>query len=110
MPNSYTINIAVNEMGLDEKDKELIEFSVSCVRTMEASGHIVWKDLSACMDLLGATYSAELDRFIPDLGQSATGQQQTACYTFLTTIRRRQGTAAGRMNNGKTTNLSGAAL
>ena len=54
------------KMGLDEKDKELIEFSVSYVRTMEASGHIVWKDLSACMDLLGTTYSAELDRFIPD--------------------------------------------
>ena len=68
MPNSYNVNIAVNEMGLDEKDKDLIEFSVSYVRAMEASGHIVWKDLGACMDLLGATYSGELDRYIPDLG------------------------------------------
>ena len=67
MPNTYQVNVAVNEMALDEKDKELIEFSVSYVRTMEAQGHIVWKDLSACLDLLGPTYSAELDRFIPDL-------------------------------------------
>ena len=65
MPNSYNVNIAVNEMRLDEEDKDLIEFSVSYVRAMEASGHIVWRDLGACLDLLGPTYSA--DRFIPDL-------------------------------------------
>ena len=103
MPNTYQVNVAVNEMALDERDKELIEFSVSYVRTMEASGHIVWKDLGACLDLLGPTYSAELDRFIPDLGPK---RNWTAADSVL---RRRQGTAAGRMNNGKTTNLSGAA-
>ena len=37
MPNSYNVNIAVNEMRLDEEDKDLIEFSVSYVRAMEAS-------------------------------------------------------------------------
>ena len=68
MPNSYNVNIAVNEMRLDEEDKDLIEFSVSYVRAMEASGHIVWRDLGACMDLLGTTYSGELARYIPDLG------------------------------------------
>ena len=67
MPNSYNVNIAVNEMRLDDEDKDLIEFSVSYVRAMEASGHIVWRDLGACMDMLGNTYSGDLDRYIPDL-------------------------------------------
>ena len=71
MPNTYQVNVAVDEMGLDEKDKELIEFSVSYVRTMEASGHIVWKDLGACLDLLGPTYSAELDLFLSRLKSEA---------------------------------------
>ena len=53
MPNTYQVNVAVNEMDLDKRDKELLEFSVSYVRTMEDQGHIVWKDLSACLDLLG---------------------------------------------------------
>ena len=62
------------------------------------------------MDLLGATYSGELDRYIPDLGPKRNCTAADSVLHLFNDNKKRQGTAAGRMNNGKTTNLSGAAL
>ena len=69
MPNSYQINQNVNYMELDkhEHDKDLLEFSASYFRMMQDEGNYVWQDLTACVDMLGTTYSSELGRFIPDL-------------------------------------------
>ena len=69
MPNSYQINQNVNFMELykPEHDKDLLDFSASYFRMMQDEGHYVWQDLSACVDMLGATYSSDLDRFVPDL-------------------------------------------
>ena len=83
MPNSYQINQNVNCMELDkhEHDKDFLEFSASYFRMMHDEGNYVWRDLTACIDMMGATYSSELDRFIPDL---APKRNFTAADSVLT--------------------------
>ena len=69
MPNSYQVNQNVNIMELykPEHDKDLLILSASYLRMMQDEGNYVWQDLSAFIDMLGATYSSDLDRFVPDL-------------------------------------------
>ena len=48
---------------------------------MQDAGNYVWQALTACVDMLGATYSSELDRFVPDL---APKRNFTAADSVLT--------------------------
>ena len=43
MPDALQVNMAVNTLDLDQKDEELVQFSVAYIRTMEQHEHIKWE-------------------------------------------------------------------
>ena len=77
MPGAYQINQNLNQMELQFNRRELFEFTASYLRKVQTEGHIKWNDLNACISMLGATHSPDLDRFIPDVAPKKTSSQAT---------------------------------
>ena len=67
MPDALQMNRAVNTMDLDQKDEELVQFSVAYIRSMEQHEHIKWGGLDPILDMFGSNYIEALDRYIPDM-------------------------------------------
>ena len=67
MPDALQMNRAVNTMDLDQKDVELVQFSVAYIRSMEQHEHIKWGGLDPILDMFGSNYIEALDRYIPDM-------------------------------------------
>ena len=67
MPGAYQVNQNLNQMELQLNRRELLEFTASYLHNSQTSVHIKWSDLNACISMLGATHSPDLDRFIPDV-------------------------------------------
>ena len=67
MPDALQMNRAVNTMDLDQKDEDLIQFSVADIRSIEQHEHIKWGGLHPILDMFGSNYLEALDRYIPDM-------------------------------------------
>ena len=54
-------------MDLDQKDEDLVQFSVAYIRSMEQHEHVKWGGLDPILDMFGSNYLEALDRYIPDM-------------------------------------------